>query len=114
MPPGQPWRVGADEATVLTSDKPLTFGTFHLPAGTHTINAQPGSAWQLIFGRFDKPGQWGIPYQPALEIGRVPMTIARGAQSVEQLTCSIIATPAGGIFRIAWGTTVASAPFTIG
>ena len=30
MPVGQPWRTGADEATVITTDKPLTFGALRL------------------------------------------------------------------------------------
>jgi len=30
MPLGKPWRTGADEATVITSDKPLTFGAVKL------------------------------------------------------------------------------------
>ena len=34
MPNGQPWRVGADEATVLKTDKPLKFGTLTLEPGT--------------------------------------------------------------------------------
>src|SRR3954471_2073569 len=51
MPAGQPWRSGADEATVITSTKPLTFGTVKLPAGSHTIFTQPGEKdWQLILG----------------------------------------------------------------
>src|SRR6185295_9876847 len=47
MPPGTPWRTGADEATVLTTDKMLMFGTLHLAPGTYTINTQPGEKeWQ--------------------------------------------------------------------
>src|SRR5262245_6203494 len=41
MPPGEPWRAGADEATTLTSSKSLTFGTHTLAPGTYTINVQP-------------------------------------------------------------------------
>ena len=37
MPMGQPWRTGADEATVITSDKSLTFGKVTLPAGSYKI-----------------------------------------------------------------------------
>ena len=33
MPAGQPWRTGADVATILTTDKPLKFGTLSVPAG---------------------------------------------------------------------------------
>ncbi len=89
MPAGAPWRTGADEATTLTTNKPLVFGSLHLAPGTYTLNTQPGpNGWQLIVGKLGKPGQWGIPYQPALEIGRAPMTLARTSAPVEQLTIS--------------------------
>jgi hypothetical protein len=115
MPEGKPWRTGADQATVLTTDKPLKFGTLSLPAGSYTINTQPGSQeWQLIAGKVGKPGQWGIPYNAALEIGRAPMKVGKAAAAVEQLTISVDDTAAGGVLRIEWGTTSASIPFTVG
>ena len=114
MQPGQPWRTGADEATVLTTDKALTFGTLKLEPGTYTINTQPGDTWQLIFGKLSKPNQWGVPYQSALEIGRVPMTKGKTAAPVEQVTISIDDTPAGGTLRVEWGTTSVTAPFKVG
>ena len=114
MPPGKPWRTGADEATILTTDKPLTFGTLRLQPGTYTINTQPGDTWQLIFGKLDKPGQWGIPYQDALEIGRAPMTTGKTKTPVEQLTISVDDTAAGATLRIEWGTTSATANFKVG
>lgn len=36
MPPGKEWRTGADEATTLTTDKPLKFGTLTVPSGSVT------------------------------------------------------------------------------
>src|SRR5262249_28281285 len=42
MPPGQEWRLGADEATTLVTDKPLRFGTLTVPAGTYTLYTVPG------------------------------------------------------------------------
>ena len=115
MPPGQPWRTGADAATVLTTDKQLTFGRVVLPPGTYTINTQPGEkAWELIFGRLEKEGQWGVPYLPALEIARTPMTVGKLVKPVEQLTIAIDRMGMGQSLRIDWGTTSASAPFRIG
>lgn len=113
MPPGQPWRTGADAATLITSTRPLRFGAVMLPSGTHTLNTVPGAGqWQLLLGK-SKPGQWGIPYERSLEIGRVPMTVGRTAAPIEQLTISIDDTPAGAVLRIEWGTTRATAPFII-
>ena len=114
MPPGKPWRTGADEATTLTTDRPLTFGTVKLAPGTYTINTQPGAEWQIIFGKLGKPGQWGIPYQAPLEISRAPMTAGKPKAPVEQFTISIDDTAAGGTLRIEWGNTSASIPFTVG
>ena len=113
MPAGQPWRTGADEATVLVTDKALKFGSYSLPAGTYTINTEPGDkGWQLIFGKLSKPGQWGVPYQKDLEIGRTPMSVAKTKAPVEQLTISIDDTPAGGTLRIEWGTVRATIAMT--
>ena len=97
MPAGKPWRTGADQATTITSNKPLTFGAVKLEANTpYTINTVPGDKeWQLLFGKLNKPGQWGIPYQPALEIGKEPMAFGKAAKPVEQLTISIDDTAAG-------------------
>ena len=70
--------MGADEATVLKTDKPLKFGTLTLEPGTYTLNTQPGEKqWQLIVGKLAKPGQWGVPYNASLEIGRAPMSSPR-------------------------------------
>lgn len=113
MPAGEPWRTGADEATVISTDKPLTFGSVHLQPGSYTINTEPGEkGWQFIVGKLGSPGQWGIPYLPKLEIGRAPMTVAKAGSPVEQLTISIDAKKPA--LRVAWGTTVATIPFKVG
>lgn len=116
MPAGQPWRTGADQATIITSDKPLTFGTVKLEPNTpYTINTVPGDKqWEILFGKLSKPGQWGIPYQQALELGKAPMTVGKTGKPVEQLTISIDDTPAGAALRVEWGTVSAIAPFKVG
>ena len=116
MPPGQPWRTGADVATIITSSKPLTFGAVKLAANTpYTVNTVPGDTqWQILFGKLDKPAQWGIPYQAALEIGKAPMSVGKAASPAEQLTISIDDTAPGATLRIEWGTVSATAPFKIG
>jgi hypothetical protein len=115
MPIGKPWRTGADEATIITTDKPLMFGKIKLEPGTYTINTEPGEgSWQLIFGKLGKPGQWGVPYNASLEIGRTPMTLGKTKAPVEQLTIHVDDTPKGAVLRVEWGTKSASAPFTVG
>ena len=110
---GREWRVGADEATTLVTDKALKFGSLAVPAGTYTLyTIHTGGQWQLIVSK--KTGQWGIPYPKGDDLGRVPMTAAKAATPAEQLNLTLQDTPAGGTLRIDWGTTTATAPFTVG
>jgi hypothetical protein len=114
MPPGKEWRTGSDTATRITTDKALKFGDVTLAPGTYTINTQPDAAsWTLILGKMQTPGQWGVPYNKALELGRAPMKVGKAAAPVEQVTISIDDTPAGATLRVEWGTTSATIPFTI-
>ena len=114
MPLGKVWRTGADEATVLSTDRPLTFGKIALLAGRYTINTVPGAdGWELVFGKLSKEGQWGIPYKPELEIGRTPMALTHDATPVDQLTITIDPTATGGVLHIDWGTNRASAAFNV-
>ena len=109
------WRTGADVATIITTDKPLKFGAVSLAPGSYTINTLPTEKqWTLILGRLSKPGQWGIPYQKDLELGRTPMTLGTAKAPVENVTISIDDTPAGATLRVEWGTASVTAPFTVG
>ena len=118
MPPGRLWRTGADEATTLTTDRPLHFGKLTVPAGTYTLYTVPGAdQWQLIFSK--STGQWGIPYPEDQDLARVPMLVAKLSRPAEQLTISIEPTYSryntedGGVLTIEWGTISAWAHFTL-
>jgi Protein of unknown function (DUF2911) len=68
----------------------------------------------VLFGKLAKPGQWGIPYQQALELGKAPMAVGKGGKPVEQLTISIDDTAGGATLRVEWGTVSATASFKVG
>jgi len=112
MPPGKPWRTGADEATTLKTSKMLMFGTVHVPAGTYTLFTVPGEKdWQLIISK--QTGQWGTQYSPDQDLARVPMTIGKTQAPVEQLMISIDDTPQGAVLRVVWGTARATVAFSV-
>lgn len=112
MPAGKEWRTGADEATLLTTDKMLMFGSVHLPAGTYTINTVPGEKeWTIVLGTVGKPGQWGVPYMKNLELGRAPMTLSKAKTPAEMVTFFIDKSANGGVLRLEWGTVSVSTPF---
>jgi hypothetical protein len=110
---GREWRTGADQATLLKTDRALKFGTLSVPAGSYSIYTIPVSGqWQLIISK--TLPKWGIPYPAGGDLGRVPMTMGKPKAPVEQLTISIDDTSAGATLRIDWGGTSATIPFTVG
>lgn len=113
MPPGKPWRTGADEATTLKTDKALKFGDLTVPAGTYTLYTVPNAGeWELAISK--RTGQWGVPVQVNDDLGRVKMAVGKTASPVEQLTISVDDTATGGTLRIEWGGTSVTVPFTVG
>jgi hypothetical protein len=112
VPHDKVWRTGADEATILTTDRALVFGTLEVPAGTYSLYTIPGEArWELIVNR--QTGQWGTRYDEAQDLGRVPMTVTRLDSPVEQFTIEIGASNDGGELRFEWAQTRATAPFKV-
>ncbi len=116
--PGNVWRMGADEATTLKTDRDLMFGSLHVPAGTYTLFALPlagatadAPAGKLIISK--QTGQWGTQYTESEDLGRVDAMLSPLATPVELLTLSIIDTPGGGSFVMEWAGSRAEVPFVI-
>ncbi|HVW20453.1 MAG TPA: DUF2911 domain-containing protein [Opitutaceae bacterium] len=125
----QPWRMGADEATVLLTTAALKFGDLTLPAGAYSLYMLPRETGnsQLIFNR--KVGQWGIAGETrsgdtmvnltypdsmkATEVGRVDLTKDELPSNVEELTLRVARTSDGGVLQLDWEKTRFSVPFTL-
>lgn len=113
VPHGQVWRTGADEATILETDKALMIGPLHVNPGKVSLyTLVDEKSWRLIVNK--QTGQWGTEYAAAQDLGRVPMKTETLAKPVEQFTIAIEKNPAGkgGILVMQWDTTKASVPFT--
>ena len=112
VPFGKVWRTGADEATTLTTDKGLTFGSVSVPAGKYTLFTIPGDKeWMLVINK--QTGQWGTQYDQAQDAGRVAMKVQATSAPVEQFTIKIADTPAGGEMHFEWESTRAVATFVV-
>jgi hypothetical protein len=86
-PYGKVWRVGANEATTLTTAANLDIGGVKVPAGTYTLYALPAeSGWKLIINK--QTGQWGTEYHQEQDLARVDMKTSALPQQVEQFTIS--------------------------
>jgi hypothetical protein len=106
------WRTGANAATQLRTNVPLTIGGRQVPAGTYTLwtLAVPGR-YQLIVNK--QTGQWGTVYDPAQDLIRVPAQARTLSSPVEQFTITVESTSANaGVIRLQWDTQELSVPFT--
>lgn len=115
VPYGQVWRTGANEATLLITQKTIVIGGVTLPGGGYTLYTLPqadGSAKLLINKQL---GQWGAePYDESKEFARVDLTKETLPDAVDQFTMSVEKNPAGGGFiRMKWENTQYSVPFTL-
>ena len=118
VPYDKVWRTGADEATLLTTMKPIVIGALTLPPGTYSLFTVPsadGSA-KLIVNK--RTGQWGIPYdekkEAENELARVDLKKDNLDKPVEQFTMAIEkGSSGGGVLKMMWETTQYSVPFTV-
>jgi len=113
VPYGEPWRVGADEATSFVTESDLSIGGTSVPAGSYTLFAIPqeDGNWTLIVSK--DTGEWGIPY-PGQEddFARIKgMKAAKTSTLVPQFTISMEKKgPKAAALKMAWENTEASIP----
>jgi len=117
VPYGKVWRLGADEATTLISQKDLKFGDTTVPAGAYTLWMLPnedGTA-KLIINK--QIGQWGMgpnTYDEKNDLARIDLTKGALDTAVDELTVSVAKNPSGGgLIKIAWEQTQYSVTFDV-
>jgi hypothetical protein len=117
VPYGEIWRTGADEATLLITQKPIVFGGTTVPAGAYTLFTLPqedGSA-KLIINK--QVGQWGVgpgSYDEQQDLARIDFEKDAPEKTADQLTIAISKNPTGGgVLKISWEDAQFSAPFTV-
>ena len=114
VPFGKTWRMGADEATLLTTAKAIEVGGTTIPAGTYSLFLLPeenGGA-KLIVNK--QTGQWGTKYDEKQDLARVDMKKSSASTPADQFTIAIDKNDAGGgVLKVTWEETQYSAPFTV-
>jgi hypothetical protein len=102
------WRLGADEATTLVTDKDLMIRDAHIPAGEYTLwAAHMGDEFHLIVN--SQTGQWGTQYDASHDVAHVAMDVEELDPPADQLTLSVTS----DVFGFEWGQMAASVPITI-
>jgi hypothetical protein len=113
-----PWdkadRLGADEATLLITERPLAIGEVTIPAGAHTLYIVPSENGTSKLAFSSRIGKWGIPVDETKDIARVDLKKDALAEPVEQLTIAIEnAGGDNGLLKISWETAQFSLPFAV-
>ncbi len=119
------WRLGANAATKLKTEVPLTINGKTLAPGSYDLFMDlKESGWTLIvstqptqskYDPKDKTAIWGsFGYDPKYDVVRAPMTMKKLGHSVDQFTIAFVdMSGSGGGIAMAWETTAAIVPFTL-
>jgi hypothetical protein len=103
------WRTGANEATVIEFNQPVTIMGNSLKAGKYSLWSVPfANGWQAIFNR--ETGQWGTNYDYTQDALRVMVSTRPHSPMAEQFTISFAPATGGTDLILAWDTTEAVIP----
>jgi hypothetical protein len=114
VPYGQVWRLGADEATKLTTAANIKIGNMPVPAGSYALFALPDeSGWKLIVNK--TADQWGaFSYDKTQDLGAVDLHMGKTGAPVEQFTMTLESKgPKSAVLHLMWENTSADVPITV-
>jgi len=107
VPYGEPWRLGANEATVLHTPVPLMVGEVRIEPGEYSLYAIPDSTeWQVVVN--DTIRRWGIPISRdvrAADLGLTAVHVESLLEAVELFTMRFERTSAAVDLVIEWERT---------
>jgi hypothetical protein len=113
LKPGMFWRMGNNQATVLTTPADLTFGSTKVPKGAYSLwlkTTEPGK-YELVFN--SQTGQWGTQHDPSKDLAAAPMKLEKLPSSVEIFTIDLKSAPGGGTIALNWATTLLTVDFKV-
>ncbi len=108
---GSFWRMGMNQATVLTTPADLMFGATKIAKGSYSLwLKKEGEKYELVFN--SQTGQWGTQHDPAKDVASVALKSENLASPVETFTIDLKEAAKGGEFSLSWGIKKLSAPFS--
>jgi hypothetical protein len=114
VPYGKVWRTGADEATLLITQKSIVIGETMIPAGAYTLFTLPqeDGTTKLIVNK--QLGQWGLQYDEKQDVARIDLKKDVLDTPVDQFTMAVSKNPSGGgLLKMMWENTQFSVSFTL-
>ena len=120
VPMGKVWRLGANAATLFTTDVDLTIGGKAVSKGRYVAQLLPErSGWTLILQQ-ETSGAAQVnvaAYDQGKDYARIPLTATTLPQAQESLTIAFIPSTAPGVQKgdltITWGTVHLKADWSV-
>jgi hypothetical protein len=113
VPYSKVWRMGADEATLFTTDKEITIGGTAVAAGTYSLFLLPeeGGSAKLIVNK--QTGQWGTKYDQSQDLVRIGLIHQKLDKPVDQFMINVEKTMADGVLKLTWDDAQYSATIAV-
>ncbi len=114
VPYGEVWRLGANEAVLITLTADINFAGTIVPAGSYNLYAIPGEdEWTLIFS--SRINEWGAyRYSEANDVARIAVPVTSSPTSYEAFTISAESETEDQVITIMWDTTAVVIPISEG
>ncbi len=111
LPVGESWRMGNNQATVLTTPVDLTFGSIKVPKGAYSLFLKLAAPDNFVLVVNSQTGQWGLQHDASKDVCSIPMKKEVLTSPVETFTIDLKEAPKGGAIVLSWGPTLLSAAF---
>lgn len=113
VPYGRVWRMGANDAAHLSTDRPLQIGDVTVQPGTYTLFLLPHDQnnWELIINR--RTGISGLDHEQAQDVGRTRLQMGSLGAPYEWFTVDIATLPQGPELQIGWDRMLARVPIRV-
>lgn len=107
------WMPGADQATIISTSKPIAFKGLDVPAGDHTLYVLPSEkSSDLVVN--NQVGQFHTQYDPGRNLGTVRLDMTKLTAPVEQMTFTVEPEGAsGGKLVLSWDDRAYAASFVV-
>ncbi|MDQ3277852.1 MAG: DUF2911 domain-containing protein [Bacteroidota bacterium] len=106
---GEPWRLGANEATEIRFFQPVTIQGKQILPGQYTLYAIPyEDHWTIVFNA--ELYTWGLRFNTARDVARFDVPVTTKAQMVEYFSMVFETTGKGADLVMAWESKEARLP----
>jgi hypothetical protein len=106
---GQPWRLGANEATEIEFFQPVTVQKKRIEKGRYVLYAIPfQDRWTLVLN--NNLFSWGLKLNPQDDVARFDVPSTAAPQPVEYFTMDFEKTAGGADLLMAWENTEVRLP----